>query len=210
MIFSRGVTFSPLNSIAGIDEAGRGPLIGPLVICLASTNNSNKLIEIGVKDSKKISAKKRMYLYNQLLEFCSFYFIKIDAIDLDKEMEKMSLNEIEARAMAELMSVVKIKTIIDLPDRYPKTFSERMKKYPDLEYLAEHKADDKYPIVSAASIAAKVNRDNFIEEIKNECKIDFGSGYPSDPKTKKAFLENHKSIEPFIRKKWKIKIRKQF
>ena len=71
-----------------------------------------------------------------------------------------------------------------------------------IELLVEHKADLNHISVSAASVLAKVTRDSEIEKIKKAIKEDFGSGYPSDPKTK-AFLEkNFEKYPEIFRKTW--------
>jgi ribonuclease HII len=94
--------------------------------------------------------------------------------------------------------------MIDMPDRYSWTFRKRMEKFDIIKFEAEHKADENYPIVAAASICAKVLRDKKIEEIK-KATCDFGSGYPSDPKTITALKDKERRvlIDPFVRKKWK-------
>jgi ribonuclease HII len=94
--------------------------------------------------------------------------------------------------------------MIDMPDRYSWTFRKRMEKWGIKRFEAEHKADENYPIVAAASICAKIIREKKVEEIK-EATCDFGSGYPSDKKTIAALKNkaSRKMLEPFIRKKWK-------
>ena len=131
-------------------------------------------------------------------------------------MDKDSLNEIEARAMAGLVKNVKEGDImIDMPDRYAYTFRTRMERYGITKFEAEHKADENYPIVAAASICAKITRDRKIEEIAQDIG-NFGSGYPSDERTVTA-LRNKEFMtraRGFIRIKWKtldnIKQRKLF
>ncbi len=132
-------------------------------------------------------------------------------------MGKQSLNDIEAEGMAELIKPYKNADImIDLPDRYGWVFAERMKRFGIGRFEAQHKADENYPIVAAASIFAKVNRDKRVEEIKAKIGVDFGSGYPSDPKTRKVLIDKKmlEVLDPYIRKKWKtldtVKQRKLF
>ena len=91
----------------------------------------------------------------------------------------------------------------DLPDRYSWTFQKRMEKFGVKKFQAQHKADENYPIVGAASIYAKIMRDAKVEEIKEKTGIDFGSGYPSDEKTRDALRKHLKELEPYIRQKWK-------
>ncbi len=158
------------------------------------------------KDSKQLTAKQREAIYAELKTFCDFKWAEISAEDLNELMKKMSLNDIEAMFMASLAKPLKNADImIDMPDRYGRTFRNRMKNFGFEKFEAEHKADENYPIVAAASIAAKVTRDAKIAKIREQLGIDFGSGYPSDERTrvlllKRDFLEKAKL---FIRQKWK-------
>jgi ribonuclease HII len=204
--------------IAGIDEAGRGPVIGPLVICCAFCRREDEklLRKHASKDSKALSARQREEAYAELKKFCTFRWVEVSAADLNRMMKEMSLNDIEAKFMAELMRKLEDGDImIDMPDRYAWTFRKRMERFGVKRFEAEHKADEKYPIVAAASICAKILRDRKVDEIrKSTC--DFGSGYPSDPKTVSALKDREKRalLEPFIRQRWKtletIKQRKLF
>ncbi|MEM2908545.1 MAG: ribonuclease HII [Candidatus Bilamarchaeaceae archaeon] len=205
--------------VAGIDEAGRGAVIGPLVICCALCNrrNEKRLRQLCKKDSKKLTPAQREKTLKELKEFCEFKWIEVSAADINKLMEKMNLNDIEALAMASLAKQIKSADImIDMPDRYSRTFNSRMKKFGCERFEAEHKADEKYPIVAAASICAKVIRDEKIEKIKKELAVEFGSGYPGDDETRKALRnkETRAKLTPVIRQKWKtlesIKQRKLF
>ncbi len=193
--------------IAGIDEAGRGPVIGPLVICCATCRRDDEklLKKLASKDSKALSPKAREEKYQELRKFCTFRWLEISATDLNSLMNEYSLNDIEAKFMAELIKKIQDGDVmIDMPDRYSWTFRKRMEKFGVTKFEAEHKADETYPIVAAASICAKIIRDSKIEEIK-KATCDFGSGYPSDPKTISALRnkEKYALLVPFIRLKWK-------
>jgi ribonuclease HII len=196
-----------LSIIAGIDEAGRGPVIGPLVVCCASCRRDDEklLKKLASKDSKALTAAQREEAYEKLKKFVTFRWVEISAGDLNGLMDTMSLNDIEAKTMADLIKKLGDgDTMIDMPDRYGWTFRKRMEKFGVKKFEAEHKADENYPIVAAASICAKIMRDKKIEEIR-KATCDFGSGYPGDPKTRAALKdkEKRKSLEPFIRQKWK-------
>jgi ribonuclease HII len=204
--------------IAGIDEAGRGPVIGPMVVCCAFCKRSDEklLKKVSPQDSKKLTPEKRKELYIKLKKFCTFRWIEISAQDLNKLMSEMSLNDIEAKVMADLIKKLgEADIMIDMPDRYSWTFRARMEKFGVKRFEAEHKADENYPIVSAASICAKLIRDSKIEEI-TQATCDFGSGYPSDSKTLEVLKdkEKRKLLAPFIRTRWKtiddLKQRKLF
>ncbi len=208
-----------MSYIAGIDEAGRGPVLGPLVVCCAycKREHEKKLNKLCRNDSKALTAAQRREAFQELKKFCEFKWIEISAMDLNRLMERMSLNDIEAQAMVALASKLKnADVMIDMPDRYSWTFRKRVKKLGCERFEAEHKADEKYPIVAAASICAKVIRDEKIEKIKKEVGFDFGSGYPGDERTRDA-LRNKEAmakLKPFVRQKWKtletVKQRKLF
>lgn len=205
--------------IAGVDEAGRGPVIGPLVVCCAVCKREDEklLKKLASKDSKQLTASQREEIYGKLKQFCTFRWVEISAVDLNQLMKKMSLNDIEAKVMADLIKKVGEEgdIMIDMPDRYAWTFKRRMERFGVNRFEAEHKADEKYPIVAAASICAKIIRDQKIEEIK-KATCDFGSGYPGDEKTRTALKDREKlaMLKPFIRERWKtldrLKQRKLF
>jgi ribonuclease HII len=196
-----------LSMIAGIDEAGRGPVIGPLVVCSASCRREEEkqLRKYASKDSKALTAAQREAAYEKLKGFVAFRWMEISAMDLNRMMDSMSLNDIEAKVMADLIKrLPEGDVMIDMPDRYAWTFRKRMEKFGVAKFEAEHKADENYPIVAAASICAKVLRDHKIEEIR-KATCNFGSGYPGDPKTVAALKDkaSRKLLAPFIRTKWK-------
>lgn len=210
--------------IGGIDENGRGCIIGPLVITLFLIEDKkvNELEKIGVKDSKKLSKNKREKIFEKLINLGNFLQEIIHANELNYLMlkKKINLNEIEIIAISKLINRSKADIYyIDAPFN-PKRFKEKLKKYikKDVEIVADHKMDEKNLVVAAASIIGKVIRDNEIEKIKQEINYDFGSGYVSDEKTKKFIetsIKEGKNFD-FIRKAWityeeetkKIKIKK--
>lgn len=206
-----------LSYIAGVDEAGRGSVIGPLVVCMAycSRSDEKRLNKLCKKDSKQLNARQRAEIYEQLRPFCTFKWAEITAADLNRMMKDMSLNDIEAKAMADLIRNIDGDVMIDLPDRYAFTFQKRMETYGVRKFEAQHKADENYPIVAAASICAKLMRDGKIKEISAEVG-EFGSGYPSDEYTIRALRnkEMHAKLKSFIRERWQtlenIKQRKLF
>jgi len=203
------------NSLAltcGIDEAGRGPVLGPMVLCGVCyfKDNLNFLSEIGVKDSKKLSPKKRKEIAEILKNNChSHKIIIVDAEEIDnREERKISLNKLEELKMAEIINLLRPDEIyIDAADVNEERFGVAIKNllnYKPKKIISRHKGDELYPIVSAASIIAKEKRDAIIEELKFEFG-DFGSGYPSDRKTVE-YLQNwakkKKKFPPFTRKTW--------
>jgi ribonuclease HII len=178
--------------IAGVDDAGRGSVIGPLVIAgvMAKEEQLSKLAEIGVKDSKLLTPHRREVLAPEIRQIAVDYAIEkltprqIDDIVLNgRKLHK--LNWLEAQTMARVIQKLKPdKAYVDasdiLEDRFGRDVLDCLAiKIP---IVSEHKADQTYPIVSAASIIAKVERDREIAELA-EVHGDFGSGYPSDPRT---------------------------
>ncbi len=198
--------------IAGIDEAGRGPAIGPMVlaITLIRKEDEEKLKKIGVKDSKMLSKKQRNEQEGQIKEVVHEYgTVQISPQEIDTLRDRKSLNEIEAMRIGLLLNNLKQKpdvVYVDCPDVIQKNFEKRIRKYIDFEctIVSEHKADVNYPVVSAASILAKTERDREIEKLaKIHGKI--GSGYPHDPDTirfLKEWLEKNNSLPDFARKSW--------
>ncbi|MFH1587416.1 MAG: ribonuclease HII [Candidatus Diapherotrites archaeon] len=198
--------------IAGVDEAGRGPCLGPMVLAITTIDfrEEEKLSNIGVKDSKLLSPAQRQTKFRELKCIVSEFGVeKVDVEELDRLMDRKSLNEIEAMRVAMLLDNLKEKpsvVFVDSPDVISHAFADRIRKYLSLDVVirAEHKADLNYPIVAAASIIAKVERDREIEKL---AKVygDIGSGYSHDAVTinfiKKFIGENNK-LPHFARRSW--------
>jgi len=195
---------------AGIDEAGRGCVIGPLVIAIAKADEGieGRLHELGVRDSKLLTSSARKKLAGSIRSLCSLAVAKVDARELNELMrKKISLNEIEAMKMAQLIDELGAEhVIVDSPDRNGKNFEKRVRRYlkTDCTLICENKADANHAIVGAASIIAKVERDREIEKIKRRLGVDFGSGYTSDEETISFLRSNLSSREfmKFVRVRW--------
>ena len=177
----------------GVDEAGRGSVMGPLVVGAVFVESDDLLLDIGVKDSKKLTPKKRESIYEQLTSSVPGWSVSIaSAADIDRLRKSMSLNEIEMDMFCEAVTKYPTSEVIaDCPDVNETGFTARFKAAlkTDGTVIAKHKADDTYPVVSAASIIAKVTRDRMMEEIRQRFGTDVGSGYPSDRHTME-FIEN--------------------
>ncbi|MBN1385913.1 ribonuclease HII [Candidatus Woesearchaeota archaeon] len=199
-----------MTTICGIDEAGRGSVIGPLVIAgvLINENDEQKLKEMGVKDSKLLTPKQREDLFDKVISAVKEYRILIiEPSEIDEAVlgpKEMNLNWLEADKSAEIINFLKPdKAILDCPSNNISSYkSYVLKKVKDVEIIAEHKADMNYPSVAAGSILAKVTRDREIEKIKAKIGADFGSGYPSDPLTAKFVEKNFKKYPEIFRKSW--------
>ncbi|MFH1065189.1 MAG: ribonuclease HII [Nanoarchaeota archaeon] len=196
--------------IAGIDEAGRGPVIGPLVICayMIDEKNMHILANIGAKDSKMISPKKREEMFGLLVKAAKGYeLIEISPAEIDEavESENTNLNWLEAQKAAMMLNKLNPDiAIIDCPSPNLKAYKDFIYtclKKKDMELIIEHKAEKHLP-VAAASILAKVTRDKRISEIKRKIGINFGSGYPADPLTKEFIQHYWKNFPDILRKSW--------
>lgn len=196
--------------VLGIDEAGRGPVIGPMVIAgvLFKAEMIPELVRIGVKDSKKLTPRTRERLLIRILEMAEDSYVKvISAAEIDTLRKTKSLNQIEAEMMAEIIRR-------SLPDEVhlgsvdvdEKRFGAEIMRLSGIGRTIHsvHHAEDKFPAVAAASIVAKTTRDRTIFELREDYG-DFGSGYPSDPKTR-AFVSKALAkgdCPPIIRASWK-------
>ncbi|MEK6942939.1 MAG: ribonuclease HII [Nanoarchaeota archaeon] len=198
--------------ICGIDEAGRGPLIGPMVMAgvLIDEKDEAKFKAIGVKDSKLLTPFQRKDLFDKIKSISKKYKIIIvqpDEID-DAVFGKggLNLNWLEANTSVKILNELNPeKAIVDAPSPNIKKYTEYIREKLDnkkVKLVLEHKADVNYPVVGAASILAKVTRDNEIEKIKKQIGIDFGSGYMSDPKTSEFLKKHHNKFPEIFRKSW--------
>ena len=170
----------------GVDEAGRGSVMGPLVVGAVYVEDDAFLKDIGVRDSKKLTPKSREWMYDRIVSEASDYAIVIaSAADVDERRAKMSLNDVELEMFREAVSKIPVTRVYaDCPDVNEMAFSSALSiRLNNITVIGRHKADDTYPVVSAASIIAKVTRDRMIEDISKEFGVDIGSGYPSDQKT---------------------------
>lgn len=167
-----------------------------------------KLKLLGVRDSKELTPEKREFLAAKIRRAAKeIHTVEITAAAIDDLRKIMSLNEVEAMKMAELIELFTAKPgkiVIDCPDTIPKNFLKRMKKYldTDVKIVAEHHADKNHPSVSAASIIAKTERDKRVRDIEKECGIKLGNGYPHDPDTIKFLKECCGEYPHFVRKSW--------
>jgi len=193
--------------VCGVDEAGRGSVIGPLVVASVVTEDLRQIESLGVKDSKLLTPKRRESLSIQILRHAEAHIKIVHPWEIDLMRKGMTMNEIECQVFAEVISLSNAdEAYIDAVDVDQERFAEdilaRMKK--KIRIISEHRADRRYPIVSAASIVAKVTRDHEVENIKREIGIDFGSGYPSDPRTIRALrgMISQNKISKYIRRSW--------
>jgi ribonuclease HII len=201
--------------VAGVDEAGRGCIIGPLVVAgvLVKEENLPVLRQLGVKDSKLLSPKKREALFTQITRLTeNHHVIKVMPSEIDRAVEckiKLhKLNRLEAKTMTKIINVLNPdEAYVDAADVLENRFTQHIQEGLTIKakITSRHKADKIYPVVSAASIIAKVERDKEIEALK-KVYGDFGSGYLSDKKTLqflKQWLQTHSDYPSCVRKSWK-------
>ncbi len=206
--------------VCGVEEAGRGPVIGPMVMacCWAREEDEELLVRAGVKDSKQLTPAQRRRAYERLAALrergvigFATRIIEPGKIDEAVLKEGDNLNKLELRVSAELIRKAQEKAgirkaIIDCPAARTGAYAEGVRSLlkKRIAVAAEHKADERYPVVSAASIIAKVTRDELLRELEESLGVQIGSGYPADPKTR-AFLErvhDREEYAPIIRRSW--------
>jgi len=200
-----------MSLVLGIDEAGRGPVIGPLVLCgyLIESKNIRKLREIGVKDSKLLTPARRSELEKKLKKLAEDYLlITVSAKEIDKLRSVDNLNRIEIHHMKQILSLMNpSKAIVDAIEANTKAFKKKLAGHEPngMKLVAENYADKKYPVVGAASILAKTERDRVVRSIKKQAGVEFGSGYPSDPLTVdflKNWIDSNNSFPDYVRSSW--------
>jgi len=201
--------------VAGVDDAGRGCVIGPLVIAgvLMKEADLSKLARIGVRDSKLLSPHRRETLAAEIKHIAAKISIaKLSPREIDVVVESgrklHKLNRLEAQTMARVIEALRPDiAYVDASDVLEKRYKQHILECLPfkVEIVSEHKADRNYPIVSAASIIAKVERDSEIAKL-TESLGDFGSGYPSDPRTMSFLqecLDKFGEYPDFVRRSWK-------
>jgi len=210
--------------ICGIDEAGRGPVIGPMVVAGVKVEDDILLKKIGVKDSKRLTPKRRKKLAEEIKKIADYEIQIVPAEEIDVLREEMTLNVLEAKLFATIIeklmlgqdiqpstpkSIVKDFVIyVDAADVNEEVFRRYILKELgfEMKVVSEHDADEIYPVVSAASILAKTTRDDEIKKIEEEIGKQIGSGYPADPVTinfLREWVKKHGELPPYTRRSWK-------
>jgi ribonuclease HII len=200
--------------ICGVDEAGRGPVMGPLVVAGVVFEDDALLKKLHVRDSKQITPGVRERFARTIKKYArTFEILTINASDIDDMRKVMTLNEIEVYAFSQVIKKLEPEECyVDAADvneaRFADDILSLVPSNPKL--ISKHKADEIYPIVGAASILAKTTRDAHIKQIETELQkklnLPLGSGYPADPVTKKfltTWLETYNELPPHVRHSWK-------
>lgn len=202
-----------MSLVTGIDEAGRGAMIGPLVIAGVTVpkGEERKLHEMGCRDSKTLSPKRREELAEKIEGMASVIVLRIQPCTIDDyRAAGTNLDRIEAMKMAQIISMIDgpNTTFVDALTANPKRFEQTIVSYmkdKKKSMVVKNYMDESVAVVSAASIIAKVERDRAIEEIKKRVGVDFGVGYPHDKRTV-AYVEKmvreKRELPTFVRRSW--------
>ncbi|MEM5805029.1 MAG: ribonuclease HII [Candidatus Aenigmatarchaeota archaeon] len=190
--------------------------MGPMVIAGVAINKKDekKLVKIGVRDSKELSEEKREELAEKIEKIAKdILVLRVQPCKIDTLRAKgINLDKIEAMKMAEIIEMIDVdKIYVDSLEQNSTRFKDLIKSFLktklNVELIVENYLDESVPVVSAASIIAKVERDKVIEELKRKINYDFGVGYPHDERTieflKKIIKESKgKELPAYIRKSW--------
>jgi ribonuclease HII len=203
-----------MGSIIGVDEAGRGPVMGPLVVAgfRLETEEEEKILEnLKVCDSKKCTRRRRERLAIEIRRIGKYSIKTFSALEIDETRKVKTLNKIEGELFAEVINQLDPEddttVIVDSADAnensFKKYITEKLRKQPKI--ISIHKADEKYLVVAAASILAKTERDYLIDNIAKELKSEIGSGYPADPITRnflEKWINDKGDLPPYTRRSW--------
>ena len=196
--------------ICGVDEAGKGPVMGPMVVAAVSVENAKSIEDKGFKDSKLLTPQRRNELF-QLIKGNYRYAVEIiQPEEIDEYRRKNQLNLLNRKAFEKV--IIKLNpniAYVDAADvneeRFGREIKSNLTNDNDTDVISMHKADSKIPVVAAASIIAKQTRENEIKKLKEKIG-DFGSGYPSDERTikfLKSYFHDNSKWPSGTRKSWK-------
>ncbi|TQQ81256.1 ribonuclease HII [Halonotius terrestris] len=195
----------------GVDEAGKGPVLGPMVAAAVRADEAD--LPDGIDDSKRLSESTRESIATQLRESPAVAVgvgvVTTDEID-DPETDMNSLTvAAQVRALSDVAEDGD-HAIVDAGDVSESRFARRVadgvaKSGIDIDVTAEHGADESNRLAGAASVVAKVERDSRIAALDEEYDADIGSGYPSDPTTREflaAYVDATGEVPPCARRSW--------
>lgn len=173
----------------GVDEAGKGAVLGPMVIAAVGCTDPGDLLALGLRDSKQLTPSRRELLYDEIVPRFPSTVLAIAPGEIDEHRRRMTMNTLLADAHAQVIARLRpAVAYVDACDvvapRHGRHVAGRLGFR--CRVVARHHADETYPVVMAASIVAKVTRDRAIVELTDRYGP-LGSGYPSDEETV-AFL----------------------
>jgi ribonuclease HII len=193
----------------GLDEAGRGSCVGPLVVSLVATDEAGlrALAELGIRDSKKLAPSRRLDIFSGIL-LCSTY-VAVSAVQ-PQIIDSHNISHLTMEAMRSLTALLAkrypirrvVADCVNPPRRLQRLLRGLLR--PEVEVLVVEDADDKYVECMAASIVAKVVRDNEIAKLRAVYGVR-GSGYPSDPETLEWLMSkaSQGALPPCVRRSWR-------
>lgn len=197
--------------LLGVDEAGKGPVIGSMFVAglVIDEDKQFDLAALGVRDSKQLDALRREQLSDKILELAiDHHILEVSPQIIDELRQVMTMNEIMVRSHAHVVRCLHAdRAFLDAADVNEARFADRvrMESSTKMYLVAEHKADRKHLVVSAASILAKVKRDESIKTLERTINCIIGSGYPNDPKTiefLQGWVREKGNLPPFARSTW--------
>ena len=207
--------------IIGIDDAGRGPVIGPMILAgvLVNQETEKEFVKLGVRDSKALLPKKREKLAEEIKsKSIAYHAVIIPVREIDgKDNDNLNLNQREAVAAAQIINKLSknpkaakenIKVIIDCPSVNIPAWKNYLERFvigkANVTIVCEHKADINHVVVSAASIIAKSTREAEIKKLKKDLGVDFGSGYAADPITRRFIYDSYEKYKDkgIFRESW--------
>jgi len=197
--------------LLGADEAGKGPVIGSMFVAglVIEEERLFDLAAFGVKDSKQLLPEKRKILARKIERIATDqYILEVKPRIIDELRQVMTMNDIMVRSFSQVVARLQAdRAILDAADVDADRFARRVREASNtrMELVAEHKADERHQVVSAASIMAKVSRDASIQQLEEEVGCRIGSGYPHDQETLdflSRWVRENQDLPPFARHSW--------
>lgn len=192
----------------GVDEAGKGPVLGSMFVAAVDYDVS---VDVDVVDSKQMTPGERTEAAGVLRDSCRYSVVEVSAAEVDDHVSGVgsSMNDLVVEAHAEALDRLDADgvAVVDASDTDEARFGRRVEVALEaaVDVDARHKADEDYPAVAAASVVAKVERDRHVAEISERYGRDVGSGYPSDPVTReflRSYVDDEGGLPPEARSSW--------
>jgi ribonuclease HII len=197
-----------VDVICGVDEAGKGSVLGPMVVAAVGCREIEDLAPLPIRDSKVLRPKQREEIDDILRRDFPVSIVTIDAAGIDEARSRINMNECVARLHAGALKELRPRlAYVDACDVNAERYGRTVAGYLDFpcDVIAEHRADARHKIVGAASVVAKVARDRAIRYLDEEYG-GIGSGYPSDPVTiefLRRYIRDYGRPPPCARWSWK-------
>lgn len=197
-----------MSTVLGVDEAGRGPVLGSLFVGAVAVDDTDRLPD-DLDDSKVLSEQRRQRLAAALESDPAVHIVtrEVTAVEIDRNPR--SLTELVAQTFATAINTFDsedVTVITDTGEADTERFTTRLANHleGDVELLVEVGADGTYPVVSAASVIAKEARERHVDAL-TERFGEIGSGYPSDPTTRRFladYVDRHGTVPDCARRSW--------